>query len=221
MSNKAKTEKGRRVLSAPGKPKIGSRAYKQWLAFKRFHGLQIKGGRSPVYTPRMAEAARKLVELGANDFEISQVLGVDPSTIVAWRTKHPEFAEALKFRDENGTFADDRVKRSLLHKATGYSYHSEKIFYDKETGVTRVPTIEHVPPSDTAMIFYLKNRDPDRWNDRRQVDVNADVRVVPAIKPGMSNLEAMNLFRAVLDGAVIEDEDEAPPVTIEGIFKRE
>jgi hypothetical protein len=74
-----------------------------------------------------------------------------PTTIIHWRAKHPEFAEALRFRDENGTFADDRVKRSLLHKATGYSYHGEKIFYDKEAGVVRVPIVEHVPPSDTAM----------------------------------------------------------------------
>jgi hypothetical protein len=55
---------------------------------------------------------------------------------------HAEFAEALRFRDENGTFADDRVKRSLLDKATGYSYHSEKIFGDKDVGVVRVPIVE-------------------------------------------------------------------------------
>ncbi len=169
MPNKAKYQKGRRVLNAPGKPKVGSRAYEQWLAFKRAYGLQIKGGRPPVYTSRTAEAVRRLVELGANDFEISQVIGVSPSTIVAWKTKHPEFAEALRFRDENGTFADDRVKRSLLHKATGYSFHSEKVFF-QDGKVTRVPVVEHVPPSDTAMIFYLKNRDPERWNDRRQLD---------------------------------------------------
>jgi len=68
------------------------------------------------------------------------------------------------------------VKRSLLQKATGYSYHSEKIFC-QDGAVTRVPVVEHVPPSDTTMIFYLKNRDPERWNDRRQVDVRASVRV--------------------------------------------
>ena len=176
-------KKGRRVLSAPGEPKV-------------------------VCTPHHAEAARKLVELGANDFEISQVLGVSPTTIINWRKRHPEFAEALHFRDEHGTFADDRVKRCLLHKATGYSYHSEKIFYDKDAGVVRVPVVEHVPPSDTAMIFYLKNRDPDRWNDQRQVDVRAPVRVA-RITENTSPTEAQALFRAVLDGAEIENEE--PP----------
>jgi hypothetical protein len=52
------------------------------------------------------------------------------------------------------------VKRSLLHKATGYSYHGEKIFYDRDLGVVRVPVVEHVPPSDTAMILYLNTATP-------------------------------------------------------------
>ena len=29
-----------------------------------------------------------------------------------------------------------------------------------------VPYREHVPPSDTACIFWLKNRRPELWNDR-------------------------------------------------------
>ena len=199
-------ERGRRVLSAPGKPKVGSRAYKDWLAYKRKHGLPVAGGYPAVYTPRRAEAARKLVELGANDFEISQVLGVSPTTIIHWRAKHPEFAEALRFRDENGTFADDRVKRSLMHKATGYSYHSEKIFYDREAGVVRVPVVEHVPPSDTAMIFYLKNRDPERWSDRREASTPERPRV-PAITPDTTPEEAMARFEALLKGGMPEDRD--------------
>jgi hypothetical protein len=51
-------ERGRRVLSAPGKPKVGSRAYKDWLAYKHKHGLPAKGGYPAVYTPRHAEARR-------------------------------------------------------------------------------------------------------------------------------------------------------------------
>jgi len=194
-------EKGRRVLSAPGKPKVGSRAYKDWLAYKRNHVLPVRGGYPRVYTPRHAEAARKLVELGANDFEISQVFGVSPTTINHWRAKHPEFAEALRFRDENGTFADDRVKRSLLHKATGYSYHSEKIFF-QDGKVTRVPVVEHVPPSDTAMIFYLKNRDPERWSDRRELGLDARVRVA-AITADMTPQQAAELYRQTLAGGTV------------------
>jgi hypothetical protein len=152
-----------------------------------------------------------MVEFGANDFEISETLGVHQSTLIQWKTKYPEFAEAMRFRDENGTFADERVKRSLLHKATGYTYHSEKIFYDKDEGVVRVPVVEHVPPSDTAMIFYLKNRNPENWSDRKELDVRSTVSPITA---SMTAEEAMRVFEAVLKGASTE------PLLIEGSSER-
>jgi hypothetical protein len=43
------------------------------------------------------------------------------SRIARWRTTHPEFAEALRFRDEDGIFQNDAVKRALFHRANGYS----------------------------------------------------------------------------------------------------
>jgi len=33
-----------------------------------------------------------------------------------------------------------------------------------------VPYIEHVPPDTTAQIFWLKNRRPEDWRDRKDVD---------------------------------------------------
>ncbi len=85
-----------------------------WLAYKREFGLPIERPRQPtVYTERTPEIAKTLVARGFNDFEIAGILGVDPGTISHWKVAHPEFAEALKFRDEDGTMADDRVKHSL------------------------------------------------------------------------------------------------------------
>src|SRR3546814_5222390 len=49
--------------------------------------------------------------------------------------------------------------------AVGYTFESEKIFCHDGV-VTRAPTVEHVPPSTTAQIFWLKNRRRDLWRDR-------------------------------------------------------
>jgi hypothetical protein len=38
--------------------------------------------------------------------------------------------------------------------------------------VIRVPVIVHVPPDTTACIVWLKNRQPDRWRDRRRLSIN-------------------------------------------------
>jgi hypothetical protein len=34
------------------------------------------------------------------------------------------------------------------------------------------PYVEHVPPSDVACIFWLKNRDPARWRDAWQIEAS-------------------------------------------------
>jgi hypothetical protein len=106
-----------------------------------------------------------------------------------WRAKYPEFAEALRFRDEKGTFADNRVKCSLLHKATSLLVPRRGDILRQEGRRRPRPRVEHVPPSDsdTAMIFYLKN--PERWSDRREPSVQARPRV-PPITPDTSPRQA-------------------------------
>ena len=42
--------------------------------------------------------------------------------------------------------------------------------------VTKVQTIKHYPPSETAMIFWLKNRDPENWRDRQEVEHSGGIR---------------------------------------------
>ena len=48
-------------------------------------------------------------------------------------------------------------------------WSTEKIFCSRGK-VIRVETVEHYPPDTTAMIFWLKNRQPDRWRDRAEVE---------------------------------------------------
>ncbi|GAH53775.1 unnamed protein product, partial [marine sediment metagenome] len=40
-----------------------------------------------------------------------------------------------------------------------------------------------ITPNVTAQIFYLKNRQPDEWKDRHDLDVsgNVNIRVVTAV----------------------------------------
>ena len=66
-----------------------------------------------------------------------------------------------------------KVIRSLYERATGYEYEEEKriVEYDKDGNVKPVKiekTKKHVPPDVTAQIFWLKNRQRDRWQDRPQ-----------------------------------------------------
>jgi hypothetical protein len=129
-------------------------------------------GRPTSYKPETAEQARKLCLMGATDIEVADFFSIHVATLYRWSQQHPEFREALKAGKEA---LDERVEKSLFHRAVGYSRDSVKIFQHEGKAV-KVPYREHVAPDTTAMIFWLKNRRPREWRDRIQVD--ASVRVV-------------------------------------------
>lgn len=121
-------------------------------------------GRPSLYDPAFAVDAEKLCRLGATDIELADFFGVHVATLYRWQAQHPEFCEALK----TGKFAaDERVERSLFHRAIGYSFDAVKIM-SYEGAVIEAPYREHVPPDTTAAIFWLKNRRPEQWRDRKE-----------------------------------------------------
>jgi hypothetical protein len=124
-------------------------------------------GRPTLYRPEMVEQARKLAFLGATDREMAEFFEVSESTFNLWKHEHPELSESAKLGKEA---ADARVEQSLYRKAVGYSYDSEKVFQFGGQ-IVRAAVVEHVPPSDTAMIFWLKNRRRDQWRDRQDVEI--------------------------------------------------
>lgn len=124
----------------------------------------MAGGRPSSFRPEFVEQAKKLTEFGATDVELADFFHVSINTIGNWRSAHPEFLEALKLGKDA---ADLRVSTSLYQRAMGYSFESEKIFMPSGAKKpVRVKYREHVPPDTTAMIFWLKNRQPEKWRDR-------------------------------------------------------
>jgi len=122
---------------------------------------KLKSGQPTAYRPHFVEQAAKLCVLGATDMELADFFNVSLATITNWKNAHPEFLGALK---SGKSFSDERVERSLFHKAIGYSFDAEEIFqYQGE--IVRTKVRKHIPPDTTAAIFWLKNRRKDRWRD--------------------------------------------------------
>lgn len=144
----------------------------------------MPAGRPTDYKPEYAEQARKLCELGATDRDVAHFFDVDERTINRWKHVHPEFCQSLTVGKEA---ADARVEQSLYRKATGYSFDAEKIFHSDGV-ITRADYIEHVPPSDTAAIFWLKNRKPAEWRDKVDLEhgITSDLAAVLARIDGES-----------------------------------
>jgi hypothetical protein len=122
-------------------------------------------GRPSEYKPAFAAQVQLLCERGATDPEIADFLGVSVTTVQRWAHKYAEFCLALRIGKEA---ADNRVERSLHHRAVGYTYEAEEVFqYQGE--IIRAKVTKHVPPSEGAITLWLKNRKPDDWRDRHEV----------------------------------------------------
>ena len=131
-------------------------------------------GRPSSYKPEYAVQAGKLCKLGATDRELADFFEVAESTLNNWKLEFSEFSESLKRGKEE---SDERVEQSLYRRAVGYSFDSEKIFNDKDEGIIRAETVEHVPPDVTACIFWLKNRRPDVWRDVSKHEHSGSVKL--------------------------------------------
>jgi len=112
---------------------------------------------------------------GLIDEQIAANIGIHPSTLYEWQKKYPEITKALKRGKE---VVDREVENALLKRALGYKYEeiTQELQYDKAKKkhilvVTKVVTKE-VAPDVTAQIFWLKNRKPDIWRDRKDIDAN-------------------------------------------------
>jgi hypothetical protein len=131
-----------------------------------------KGKRWKVYDSEVHDRqVLKLCLLSATNEEIADFFGVRVKTLYEWMKKYPSFGEALKKGKED---ADSNVASRLYNRAIGYDFKAIKFFKHNED-ILKQEYIEHVPPDVTACIFWLKNRQPDKWRDRREVQTNVKI----------------------------------------------
>lgn len=87
---------------------------------------------------------------GLTDEQIAHNMGIATGTLYEWKKKYHEMAEALKKTKE---IVDRQVENALFKKAM--------------SGDT------------TALIFWLKNRRPQDWRDKRETQLSGNVQTVP------------------------------------------
>lgn len=121
------------------------------------------------YKPEYAEQAQRLCANNAfTDVELASFFGVTLSTVHLWKLKHPEFSDAIKIGKAP---ANARVEKSLYDRAMGYSQTETDI---RVIGgkIVKTEVVRHYPPDPTSLIFYLKNRMPDQYRDKQELEVD-------------------------------------------------
>lgn len=110
-------------------------------------------GPPTLYRDEYVGLAKKLCLLGARDVDVAAFFDVSKQTIYNWQEAHPEFREAMRLGKIE---ADMKVAESLYRRACG---------------------TDETPPDTTACIFWLKNRRPDMWRDKQDVEHSGNVQL--------------------------------------------
>lgn len=134
-------------------------------------------GRPTKYKEEYNEQAYKLCLLGATDDKLADFFEVDVSTIHRWKLEHEEFCDSIK---KGKLIADAEIAEGLYNRAKGATIKVQqaiklkRVEYDQgkrlleEESVEVVDLIQEVPPDTAAGIFWLKNRNPEMWRDKRE-----------------------------------------------------
>lgn len=143
-------------------------------------------GRPPVYDavryPHIAETLCR--EYGMTCEQLAPIFGVKRKTVEQWSWLYPEFKAALKAgRDQ---FDGAKVENALLKRALGYEYEeksvetvSVKAKHKIDGYEIRIPavkttiTTKALPADVRAIMFWLTNRQQDRW--KMVTTVNATI----------------------------------------------
>jgi len=120
-----------------------------------------KAGQPTKYKAEYVELVFWMAQAGLTDKQIAHEMGVTERTLDNWKKTHPEFFQSLK---RGKSTPDAAVEAALLRRAKGFAY--------QEGERSRVAL-----PDTTACIFWLKNRQPDRWRDKQELEHTGEVHL--------------------------------------------
>lgn len=110
---------------------------------------------------------------GLSEEQIAHNMGIGRVTLRNWRAKSEIIASALKTTKD---VVDKEVENALYKRAMGFEYTEtvEERKLNPETGQFEMVVTKRVNkvalPDTTAQIFWLKNRKPDVWRDKREIE---------------------------------------------------
>mgnify|MGYP001941010857 CR=1 FL=1 len=105
---------------------------------------------------------------GKTEEQIAELMGISKRTLYNWKKKEMPLLQALKVGKD---VADRQVENALFKSALGYDYEEDTVTNDGRV----VKVKKHKPANTTAQIFWLKNRKPEQWRDKREFTHDGEI----------------------------------------------
>jgi hypothetical protein len=143
-----------------------------------------KVGRPSPYKKEYAAQLKKYInenwQEGASWRSFAIILNVHPDTLSEWSKVHLEFSAARQYSEVfEEKFWVDLLIKAGTGKAPEITETSTKINYkkngDKTTAEPQYQFVNKRPAkmSVAAIMFALKNKFPDRWKDKQEIDMTS------------------------------------------------
>ena len=138
---------------------------------------------------------------GLSDVQIAEKMRISLTTYYDWQNKYPELSEAIK---KGKAPVDDMVENALFKRAVGYSYVETTTDFELiDTGQVdedgkpvmgkKIKSVRSVKkemaPDVGAAAFWLKNRRPDRWREKREEQIqvsSADYSLLDEVRKAVN-----------------------------------
>ena len=138
---------------------------------------------------------------GLSDVQIAEKMRISLTTYYDWQNKYPELSEAIK---KGKAPVDEMVENALFKRAVGYSYvetttdfeliDTGKVDEDgkpvMEKKIKSVRSVKkEMAPDVGAAAFWLKNRRPDRWREKREEQIqvsSADYSLLDEVRKAVN-----------------------------------
>lgn len=139
----------------------------------------MKVGRKSAWDTKIAprlEEIKGWCRDGCTDEQIAERLRIHIATFYRAKAANSELRDALKETKES---VDLAVENSLLKRAMGFEYEEETIEgivgpNGETIKKTRKIVKKHMAPDTTAQIFWLKNRQPEKWRDKHHHEITGE-----------------------------------------------
>jgi len=119
----------------------------------------------------MIPAIINLARRGNTYTEIAELMGICDRTFYNWLNNYfdEESLHALKNANKDPIA---NAEEALYKRAVGYSAVETKTHMTKSGTIKTRNVVKHYPPSELALKYFLGNKNPEKWKEKREVTID-------------------------------------------------
>lgn len=109
--------------------------------------------------------------VGLSHAQVAENIGIRRQTLYNWIDNHPEIAQAIKDGQRRTV---QYIENALMKKIEGYTTRETRRYRTTDKNGNEVEKVEVIEkehgPDTTAIIYALKVKDPENWNEKLKLE---------------------------------------------------